>query len=65
MRPFELPEAHRLRNERILASRVITSQNPVSKAEAYEQYDRIKAQSNRGKTKSIEIAANDTKLGES
>ncbi len=64
MRPFEFSEAHRLRNERVLAARVVTSQKPVSKAEAYEQYDRIKAQSNRRAAKPMEIASNEAKLGE-
>lgn len=62
MKPFDLPEAHRLRNERILAARAITPQKPVSKAMAYEQYDRIKLQSNRAKAKSTEIPENEGKL---
>jgi hypothetical protein len=51
---FNLPEAYRLRNERVLRAHAATQKRRVSRAEAYQQYDRIKAQSNKGKAKSKE-----------
>ncbi len=51
---FNLPEAYRLRNERILKAHEATPKRKVSSAEAYEQYHKIKAQSNKGKAKAKE-----------
>ena len=43
---FELNEAHKERNRRIL-EKLAESKRKVSNKEAYRQYDMIKAQSNR------------------
>jgi hypothetical protein len=58
---FNLPEAYRLRNERILKAHEATPKRNVSSAEAYEQYHRIKAQSNKGKAKAKGTTGTDVK----